>query len=65
MEELTPRKRLTNTMEGKKIDRIATYDIIHNVDLIEHLSGEKLTPKNAEDITCKAASGLESEFAFS
>ncbi len=56
MTALSSRERLINTFTGKKIDRIATYDIIHNVDLIEYLTGKKITTKNAEDITCEAIS---------
>lgn len=54
MEKLISRERLIKTLEGEKIDRIATYDIIHNIDLIEYLSGEKITSENSEDILCKA-----------
>ncbi|MCL5986206.1 MAG: uroporphyrinogen decarboxylase family protein [Actinobacteria bacterium] len=55
MEELTPLERLERTLRGEEIDRIATYDIIHNVDLIEHLAEKKITSKNALDLLCKAA----------
>jgi len=41
-------------MDGKPIDRIATFDIIHNIDLVEQLTGEKVNPRNAEDLFCKA-----------
>ena len=56
MNTLSSRERLINTIEGKEIDRIATFDIMHNIDLIEHLSGGKINQKNAEDLLCKAAS---------
>ncbi len=55
MGELTPRDRLIRTFEGKEIDRIATYDIIHNIELIEFATGQKVTPQNAEDLLCRAA----------
>jgi uroporphyrinogen-III decarboxylase len=55
MDELTARERLIRTFEGKEIDRIPTYDIIHNIDLIEYLTESKVTSKNAEDLLCKAA----------
>ena len=55
---LDSRKRIINTFQGKEIDRFATYDIIHSKDLIEHVCGEKITPKNAEDITCRAVGRL-------
>ena len=56
MDKLTSTERLIRTFKGEEIDRIATYDIIHNIDLIEYLTGQKVTPKNAEDLLCKAAS---------
>ena len=55
MEKLTLRERIARTIEGQEVDRIPTFDILHNIDLIEHYSGEKVTPKNAEDLLCKAA----------
>ena len=54
MEKLNSTERVLNTFEGKPLDRLPVFDIIHNVEFIEHVSGEKLTPENAEDITCKA-----------
>ena len=44
---LKPRERLINTFEGKEINRLATYDIMHNIGLMEHLTGKKITHKNA------------------
>jgi hypothetical protein len=55
VEKYTSRERLVRTFEGKDIDRIATYDIIHNLDLIEFATGDKVTPKNAEDLMCATA----------
>lgn len=54
MTELSPRERLIRTFKGDEIDRIATFDIIHNIDLIEYLTDDKVTPKNAEDLLCRA-----------
>ena len=54
MERLNSIERVINTFEGKELDRLPVFDIIHNVDFIEQASGDKLTEKNAEDITCKA-----------
>ena len=56
MDTLTPRERILRTVNGEDVDRLAVYDIIHSVDLIEYLADDKLTPANAEDLTCKAAS---------
>ena len=54
MNKISPKERLIRTIEGKEIDRIAIYDIIHNIDLINYLAKEKITPNNAEELTCKA-----------
>ncbi|MBC8387979.1 MAG: hypothetical protein H8E13_08020 [Actinobacteria bacterium] len=56
MPKLNSTERVINTFEGKSLDRLPIFDIIHNVDFIEYVSGEKLTKDNAEDITCKAIS---------
>ena len=56
MTELSSRERVLKTIRGEEVDRLAIYDIMHNVDLIEHLAGDKITPSNAEDLTCKAVS---------
>jgi len=53
MAELNSRERLLRTLDGKEIDRIATFDIIHNIGLIERLTGETVTPRNAEDLFCR------------
>ena len=54
MQRLNSTERVINTFEGKFLDRLPVFDIIHNTDFIEYASGEKLTEKNAEEITCKA-----------
>jgi len=56
MTKLTSKERILRTINGEKVDRLPVYDIIHNVDLIEYLAEDKITPKNAEDLTCKAVS---------
>ncbi|MCL4377123.1 MAG: hypothetical protein M1409_01885 [Actinobacteria bacterium] len=55
MEKLTSRERLIRTFEEKEIDRIPTYDILHNIELIEYATRQKITPKNAEDLLCRTA----------
>lgn len=55
MENLSSKERLLKTFKGEPIDRLATFDIIHNIDLIEYLTQDKVTPKKAEDLLCKAA----------
>ncbi len=56
MVKLNSRERVQNIFSGKEIDRLPIFDIIHNIDFIEKVSDEKLTDKNAEDITCRAIS---------
>lgn len=54
MAQLTSLERVMNTFTGKPLDRLPLFDIIHNTDFIERASGKKITPKNAEDVTCEA-----------
>lgn len=56
MTSLNSRERVMNTFRGKPLDRLPVFDIIHNVDFIEYVSGKELTKDNAEDITCRAIS---------
>lgn len=58
MESLTKKQRVINTFEYKELDRFAIYDKIHNIDLIEYITEEKITEKNAEEITCRALGQL-------
>jgi len=55
MDTLSSKERLLRTVRGEEIDRVATFDILHHIGLIEHLTGRKLTPANAEDLLCAAA----------
>jgi hypothetical protein len=58
MSPMTKLQRVMQTFEHKEVDRPAIYDKIHNVALIEHVTGTKLTAKNAEDVTCIALGKL-------
>ncbi len=51
---MTGTERVINTFEGKPVDRLPLFDIIHNLDFIEETTGKKVDAKNAEDITCEA-----------
>jgi hypothetical protein len=53
MAQLNSTERVIHTFEGNELDRLPIFDIIHNAEFIEHVSGQKITPQNAEDITCK------------
>jgi hypothetical protein len=58
MDTLTKKERVLNTFDYKPLDRLAIYDKIHNLELIEHVTGKKLDEKNAEDVTCEALGKL-------
>ena len=58
MASLSKKHRVLNTFEYAELDRYAIYDKIHNIDLIEHAAGEKITEKNAQDVTCRALGKL-------
>jgi hypothetical protein len=54
MAQLNSTQRVINTFRGKPLDRLPIFDIIHNTEFIEQVSGKQITPKNAEDVTCEA-----------
>jgi len=54
MAELNSTQRVIHTFTGEPLDRLPIFDIIHNTDFIEHVSGKQITPKNAEAVTCEA-----------
>lgn len=54
MPQMTSTERVIATFSGVQLDRLPVFDIIHNVGFIEHVGGEKVTPENAEDVTCRA-----------
>jgi len=47
MAQLDSTTRVLHTFEGKPLDRLPVFDILHNVAFIEHVAGEKITPENA------------------
>jgi hypothetical protein len=55
MQKLDSTTRILNTFAGKPLDRLPIFDIIHNVEFIEHVTGAQVTPANAEDLVCQAA----------
>jgi uroporphyrinogen-III decarboxylase len=56
MIKLNSTERLMRTLSGGEIDRVPLFDILHNVELLEQLAGDRINPKNAEDLLCRAAS---------
>jgi hypothetical protein len=55
MAKLDSTTRVLHTFEGKPLDRLPVFDIIHNVEFVEQVTGEKVTPNNAENLMCQAA----------
>ena len=53
MGELTKRERVLRALKNEEVDKIPTYDIIHNLDLAEHVTGKEIKHKNAADVFCQ------------
>ena len=51
---LNSTERVLRTFQGKPLDRLPIFDIIHNVEFIEEVTEEKVTSSNAEDVVCEA-----------
>jgi len=45
--EMTPRERIEAVFAHRESDRVALYDIIHNIPIMEHFAGEAISPANA------------------
>lgn len=50
---MTARQRIEATLNGQMPDRVPVFDLIQNIPLIEHVTGEKLTPANGLDLLCR------------
>ncbi len=50
---MTARQRIEATLRGEMPDRVPIFDLIQNIPLIEHVTGEKLTPGNGLDLLCR------------
>ena len=50
---MTARQRVEATLRGELPDRVPVFDLIQNIPLIEHITGEKLTPANGLDLLCR------------
>jgi hypothetical protein len=50
---MTARERIEATLRGETPDRVPIFDLIHNIPLIEHVTGEKLTAENGLDLLCR------------
>ena len=56
MGRLTTIERVKKTFACEPVDRAAIKDIIHNIPVLEYYGGDKITPSNAFDVTCRALS---------
>ena len=50
---MTARGRIEATLRGELPDRVPIFDMIHNIPLIEHVTGETLTIENGLDLLCR------------
>ncbi len=52
-DRMTARQRIEATLDGRLPDRVPIFDLIQNIPLIEHVTGETLTPQNGLDLLCR------------
>jgi len=50
---MTARQRVEATLRGELPDRLPIFDLIQNLELIEFVTGETLTPANGLDLLCR------------
>ncbi len=50
---MTARERIETTLSGQVPDRVPIFDLIHNIPLIEHTTGHKMTLDNGLDLLCQ------------
>lgn len=50
---MTARQRIAATLRGEWPDRVPIFDLIQNLELIELITGQKLTPDNGLDLLCR------------
>jgi hypothetical protein len=50
---MSARERIEAVLAGRVPDRVAIFDLIQNIPLIEHVTGEKITPANGLDLLCR------------
>jgi hypothetical protein len=48
------RERVLAAFDHRTPDRVPVADVLHNIEVIEYFGGEKVTPRNALDVTCRA-----------
>ena len=47
---MTARERFMNTVEGKPTDRVPIFDMVQHRELMEHVTGQKLTLENGMEL---------------
>ena len=52
-DRMTARQRIEAALRGETPDRVAVFDVIQNIPLIEHVTGETMTPANGLDLLCR------------
>lgn len=52
-DHMTARGRIEATLRGELPDRVPIFDMIQNIPLVEHVTGEKVTPENGLDLLCR------------
>ena len=50
------KERVMKALRFEPLDRPPIIDIVHNIPVLEYYGGEKITPENAFDVTCRALS---------
>jgi hypothetical protein len=50
---MTACRRVEATLNGEMPDRVPIFELIQNIDLIEYVTGEKVTLKNGLDLLCR------------
>ena len=50
---MTARQRIEATLRGEIPDRVPVFDLIQNIPLIEHVTGENVTPANGLELLCR------------
>ena len=50
---MTAHQRIEATLRGELPDRVPIFDLIQNIELMELITGEKLTPANGLELLCR------------
>ncbi len=52
-DEMTARERIEAIFNGQEPDRVPLYDIVHNIPIMEHFAGQKITDENAFEVSLR------------